>query len=568
MRLKKIIAVITVVLIIDSLQIAEACTNFMVTKGASTDGSTMISYSADSHVLYGELYYKPATDYPENAMMKIIEWDSGKPLGEIKQVRHTYAVVGNMNEHQVAIGETTYGGREELSGPSGIIDYGSLMWIALQRAKSAREAIKVMAELFNEYGYASSGESFSVSDPDEVWIMEMIGKGKGEKGALWVAMMVPDGYVCAHANHARITTFPFQKKNDWFNKKQVVFHSPDVISFAKSKGWYSGPDKDFSFSDVYAPVDFGGARFCEMRVWAFFNAVNSEMAKYKDYAGGIIKHESPYGFASNRLPLWIKPDRKISNHDVMAFMRDYLQGTEFDMSKDFGAGPWDLPYRWRPLTFKVDGETYCNERATATQQTGFVFVAQARNWLPDPIGGVFWFGVDDANLGVFTPMYCGIKSVPKAYAEGNGSMLEFTWESAFWVFNWVANFTYSRYNYMVTDVRKMQQELENNYLSNLGIIDEQARILYESDKEQAITFLTDYSVKMGEYTVKKWTELGQYLMVKYIDGNIKKEKDGKFQENGYGIPVSPDQPGYPEKYLRKIAEDTGSKLKVLEEPKH
>jgi len=443
----KKLAFSTLMLMLTSIFISSACTNFLVTKGASVDGSTMITYAADAHVLYGELYYTPAADYQVGDMRNVYEWDTRKYLGQIKQAMHTYSVVGNMNEHQVSIGETTYGGRAELSKfHSGIIDYGSLMWIALERSKSAREAIKVMAELFDEYGYYSSGESFSISDKDEVWIMELIGKGEGEKGALWVAMLVPDGYVCAHANQARITTFKYQEKNDWFNKDQKVFHAKDVISFAKDKGWFKGKDKDFSFSDVYAPVDFGGARFCEMRVWSFFKDVNSKMGKYSDYASGVIEH-GENEFASNRMPLWIKPERKISAQDLMNFMRDHLEGTDWDMSKDIGAGPWEMPYRWRPLTWKVDDVTYCNERATATQQTGFSFVSQSRNWLPDPIGGIHWFSVDDANTTVYAPIYCGITEVPYSYAVGNGDLLTFTWDAAFWVFNFVSNWTYSRYSF-------------------------------------------------------------------------------------------------------------------------
>ncbi len=549
--------------------VAKACTNFIITRGASADGSVMMTYAADSHVLFGELYFKPARDYPEGAMMDIIEWDTHKFLGKIKQVRHTYSVVGNMNEHQVSIGETTFGGRSELAnGHSGIIDYGSLMWLALQRASSAREAIKVIAELVDEYGYYSSGESFSITDKNEAWIMEIIGKGKGEKGALWVALQIPDGYVCAHANQARITTFEFQKKNDWFNPKQTVFHSPDVISFARKKGWYKGKDSEFSFSDVYAPVDFGGARFCEIRVWSFFKSVNKDMQKYFDYASGHIEHDNPHGFASNRMPLWIKPDKKITLQQVMNFMRDHLEGTPLDMSKDLGAGPWGLPYRWRPLTWEVDGVTYCNERATATQQTGFSFVSQSRNWLPDPIGGIHWFGVDDANTTVYNPIYCGITRVPPSYREGNGDLLTFTWDAAFWVFNWVANWTYTRYNYIIQDVRKVQQELENNYIAMTSVMDKAAVELYEKDPRLAIEFITNYSVNQAENTVNRWRKLGEWLFVKYMDGNIKKEKDGVFLRTETGYPVHPDQPGYPEWYLRKIVEDTGDKLKVIGETGH
>ncbi|MEA3496281.1 MAG: C69 family dipeptidase [Bacteroidota bacterium] len=533
-----------------------ACTNFLLTKGATSDGSTMITYSADAHVLFGELYYQPARDYPEGAMIEIIEWDTQKKLGKIKQVRHTYSVVGNMNEHQVSIGETTYGGRKELSKfHSGIIDYGSLMYITLQRAKTAREAIEVMGNLVAEYGYYSSGESISVADPNEVWIFEIIGKGEGEKGAVWVALKIPDGYVSAHANQARITTFPL-------NDKENCLYAEDVISFAKDKGWYDGKDKDFSFSDVYAPVDFGGARFCEMRVWAFFRSVNGDMSKYEDYAAGEIKHGGKHDFASNRMPLWIKPDNKINVQQVMNFMRDHLEGTKFDMTKDIGAGPFEIPYRWRPLTWEANGKKYCNERATATQQTGFSFVAQARNWLPDPIGGIFWFSVDDANTSVYVPMYCGITRVPETYAQGNGDLLDFNWNSAFWVFNWVSNWTYLRYNYIVKDVKIVQKELEDKFIAFTPAIDMAAKELYKKDRALGIEFITDYSVNQGNNTVKRWTELGKFLMVKYIDGNIKKEKNGKFERTETGYPVSPNQPGYPEWWYKEIIKQTGNKFEV------
>ena len=406
---------------------SNACTNFLVTKSASTDGSTFISYAADSHVLYGELYHWTAATYPDGTMLDVYEWDTGKLLGKIKQAKQTYNVVGNMNEYQVGIGETTYGGREELATQSGaIVDYGSLMYLALQRSKSAREALKVMTELVAEYGYASSGESFSVSDANEVWIFEMIGKGEGKKGAVWVALKVPDGYVCAHANQARIMTFPiadgkksltFSQRDKIFNPEVECFYADDVITFAREKTYFSGKDAEFSFSDTYAPVTFGGARFCEVRVWSFFRSVNSGMDKYLDYASG---HN-----LKNRMPLWIKPDRKVAVEDVMDYMRDHLEGTPLDMTKDIGAGPYGNPYRWRPLTWQVDGVNYCNERAAATQQTGFIFVTQSRSWLPNEIGGIFWFGVDDAASTVFVPMYTSITKVPEAYAVGNGSMMEF-----------------------------------------------------------------------------------------------------------------------------------------------
>lgn len=545
-----------------------ACTNFLITKGASADGSTFISYAADSHVLYGELYHWPAATYTSGTMMDVYEWDTGKFLGQIKQASKTYNVVGNINGNQVAIGETTYGGREELAvQPGAIVDYGSLIYLALQRATTARDAVKIMGELVSEYGYASSGESFSISDPNEVWILEMIGKGDSEKGAVWVALRIPDGYVCAHANQARITTFPLAdgKKSITFddieqvnNKNIECVYSADVIRFARSKGWFDGKDADFSFSDTYAPLNFGGARFCEVRVWSFFRSVNSGMDKYLDYASG---HN-----LKNRMPLWIKPDRKIAVEDMMDFMRDHLEGTPLDMTQDIGAGAFENPYRWRPLTWEVDGVTYCNERATATQQTGFIFVAQSRSWLPNPLGGILWFGVDDAASTVFNPMYCSMTEIPKSYAVGTGSMMDFTFESAFWVFNMVSNFAYTRYNIIHPEIRAMQTELEWKYITETNEQAVKYADLASSDPDKAVAILTDYSVKTANQTHDEWLKFYTYLFTKYMDGNIKEAVD---VPEGY-IYHAPKlkQPGYSEKMYKKIAEDTGDKLKVVGEMGH
>ncbi|HEX3007128.1 MAG TPA: C69 family dipeptidase, partial [Bacteroidales bacterium] len=511
-------------------------------------------------------------------------WDTGKPLGKIKQVRHTYSVIGNMNEYQVAIGETTFGGREELVDTTGLIDYGSLIYITLQRSKTAREAIQVIANLVEEYGYYSSGESFSISDKNEAWIFEIIGKGSPEltkdkkgkitgkkynKGAVWVALQIPDGYVSGHANQARITTFPLQKGNDFSNPSQTCYHSADVISFAREKKFITSDvtESNFSFSDTYNPVDFHGARFCDIRVWSMFNDVNKEMSKYWDYVKGKVEKDSKTGYATNRMPLWIKPDRKITVQDMFHFMRNHLEGTELDMSQDAGAGPYGLPYRWRPLTWKVDGVEYCNERATATQQTGFSFIAQSRNNLPDWIGGILWFGVDDAASTVYTPMYCGMTSIPKPFAEGNGEMLKYSETSAFWVFNRVSNFAYMRYSLIMPDVTKAQQELENKYVAYAPAIDAAAMNLYKTNPQLARNFITDYSVSMGNNTFNVWNDLSNYLLIKYIDGNVKKEKDGKFQYNGYTQPASPSQPGYSESWKKIVVEETKDKLKVEEEKK-
>jgi dipeptidase len=545
------------------VKVSNGCTNFLISRGATVDGSAMITYAADSHTLYGELYFFPAKDHAPGSMRDVTEWDTGKFLGRIPEPAHTYSVVGNMNENQVAIGETTFGGREELQKQSGaIVDYGSLMYIALQRSRSAREAIKVMTDLVDKYGYASEGESFSISDPNEVWIMEMIGKGEGEKGAVWVAQRVPDGYICGHANQARITTFPM-------NDEENCMFANDVISFAREKGWYDGLNKDFSFSDVYAPVDFSGARFSDARVFAGFNKVCSTMKQYEAYALGNVKHDGEHKFPSNRMPLWVKPDKKLSVQDVMSMMRDHYEGTALDMTKDAGAGPYKLPYRWRPLTFKVDSANYVNERAISTQQTGFSFVAQSRAGLPNPIGGIIWFGVDDTYSTCYVPMYCGITAVPECFKVGNGDLLTFSETSAFWTFNTVANFAYLRYDSMIADVQKVQKSLEDKFVAYTPSVDMAAQNLWNSGKKkETLQFLTDYSVAQANGMTSEWKKLSQYLIVKYIDGNIKKEKDGAFERTETGMPASPDQPGYPDWWKKVIVNTTGDHLKMIGAPTH
>jgi len=578
MKQKTVGLVMAFLLVLGFSNQTSACTNYLITKGASTDGSTMISYAADSHVLYGELYHWPAATYPIGTMLDVYEWDTGKYMGQIAQALQTYNVVGNMNENQVAIGETTYGGREELAAqPGAIVDYGSLIYITLQRATSARHAIKIMADLVSEYGYASSGESFSIADKNEVWILEMIGKGEGEKGAVWVALRIPDGYVSGHANQARITTFPQTlKKNAISSNEMDKINEPNiecvyaavVISFARNKGWYTGDDKDFSFSDTYAPVNFGGARFCEIRVWSMFNKVAGGMDKYWDYVKGDIAHHekfddgraNPNHYATNRMPLWIKPEKKVSPRDMMNFMRDHLENTELDMSQDIGAGPFGLPYRWRPLTWKVDGVDYCNERATATQQTGFSFVTQSRSWLPDAIGGINWWGVDDASGSIYMPMYASMTQIPVNFEVGNGSMMEWSETSGFWIFNQVQNFVYTRYNVMHPEVEKIQDELENGFINMTPAVDAGALALIDKDKEAAIAYLTNYSCGVGADVFNIWKDLYQYLFMKYMDGNIKTKKE---VPEGY-IYVAPDvsQPGYSPETYKLIIKQTGDKLKV------
>ncbi|HNV65523.1 MAG TPA: C69 family dipeptidase [Bacteroidales bacterium] len=546
---------------------SHACTNFLITKGASKDGSTMITYSADSHVLYGELYFWPAMKYKPGTMFDVYEWDSGRFLGTIEQAPVTYSVVGNMNQYQLAISETTYGGRGELRNRDGLMDYGSLIYLTLQRAKNAREAIHTIVTLTEKYGYCSSGESFSISDPNEVWIMEMIGKGQGKKGMAFVARLVPDGYISGHANQARIQTFPqangttsitSAEIDKIFNPSVETVYAADVVTVARDFGWYDGTDADFSFSDVYAPVDFGAARFCDARVWAGFNRVNSTMGEYLNYAMGYD--------LENRMPLWVKPDNKLSLEDVMGLMRDYYQNTPMDMTKDIGAGPYANTVRWRPMSWKVDGKEYLHERATSTQQTGFSFVTQSRSWLPDPVGGILWFGVDDTYYTVYTPMYCGITSVPHSFAVGNGDMMTYSADAAFWVFNEVTNFVYSRANVMTPDLQAKQKELEHKYMAETADIDARAAELFNSTAKGAAKkgtdMITAYSVNAGNNTVKEWRELYKFLFTKYMDGNVKTRRP---VPEGYKY-IAPEvkQPGYPQEWLMRIVIDAGDKLKVPE----
>ncbi|MEI6885927.1 MAG: C69 family dipeptidase [Bacteroidota bacterium] len=564
-----------------SLQQSMACTNLIVSKGGSRDGSVMITYAADSHTRYGALFFYPGGNHPQGSMLDIYHYESGKLLGRIPEAAETFTVIGFMNDHQVAIGEDTWGGRDSLlSQPGAILDYGSLMKIGLQRSKTAREMIQVMTNLVSVYGYATTGESFAISDSREAWILELIGKGKYEKGAVWVARRVPDGFVSGHANQARITRFPFQEKNDWNNVKQDCYHSPDVISFARARGFYKGSDETFSFSDVYNPVNFGGARFCDARIWTFFRRVSSEIRNnqaYTDYAMGKLVRDKEYpdgtpnpnGFVTNRLPLWVRPDTAVTLELMMAAMRDHFEGTPLDMRFDFGAGPFGCPYRWRPMEFKVDSAEYLNERAIATQQTGYVFVAQSRSWLPDPIGGIFWFGVDDADGCVFAPMFCGITGIPENYAVGNGSMIRWSESSAYWTFSQVNNFAYSRYNVIHPEIEKYQKELENKYISENTGIETMASTLYKQNPAEALAMLTDYSVSTGKELVAKWKEFYHFLFMKYKDGNIMPSEGFLIPDNGNGkeIPKRPSQPGYGKEWERKMIEGTGDRLKVPAEKK-
>ena len=583
-RLAKAILLLWAAIIAGSLE-SEACTNVIVTRGASTDGSNMVSYAADSHQLYGELYFAPAAVWNPGDMRRINEWDTGKYLGEIPQAGRTYQRVGNMNTHQLLIAETTYGGRPELEDPKGIMDYGSLIYVALERARTAREAIDVIVDLANTYGYYSSGESFSIADKNEVWVMDLIGKGPDNKGIVWVARRVPDGYICAHANQARISTFPL-------DDPQNCLYAPDVITFAREKGYFSGEDKDFSFCDAYAPLDFSGMRACEARAWAAFNIlcdgkftfidengqeVTRDAYDYIEYAMGYDK--------TKRFPLFVKPSRKLSVKDVADVMRDHYEGTPMDMTVDIGAGGNALPYRWRPMGFEHDGKKYINERAIATQQTGFWFVGQVRKDYPDQIGAVNWFGCDDAATSYLTPIYVSTYDVPECFRVGNGNMITYSPTSAFWMTNRVANACYKAYNIMFPTVDAEIDAWEAEMMEAVAKADREALALYKTaetmprrqlarnDKARKTAdrfadvrrYLTEFSVSNAQKIFDRWVALEQLLLVKYIDGNVKAQNpDGSFVTNGHTdcIPANISQPGYTDKWKAAVAVDYG---RILEE---
>jgi dipeptidase len=527
-----------------------ACTNFIVGKNASKDGSVIVSYSADSYGLFGQLYHYPAAVHEKGAMRDIYEWDTGKFLGQIKEAQQTYNVIGNMNEFQVTIGETTFGGREELVDTTGIMDYGSLIYVALQRSRTAKEAIKVMTDLVKEYGYYSSGESFSVADPNEAWILEMIGKGPGVKGAVWVAVRIPDDCIAAHANQSRIHKFPL-------NDKENCIYSPDVISFAREKGYYEGLNKDFSFANAYCPLDFGGLRACEARVWSFYNMFNKSIGDtFLPYIQG--KSKEP-------MPLYIKPTSKVSVRDIQKAMRDHYEGTPLDITNDMGATAYKMPYRLSPLTFEVDGQKYFNERPISTQQSAFTFVSQMRANLPDAVGGVLWFGTDDANMMVFTPVYCCTNRLPECYSGEIADCVTFSWDSAFWIYNWVADMIRPRYSLMIDDMRKVQNNLEDTYEQAQAGIEQAAIALLEKNPAKGKEFLTNYTSMTAQCAVDAWKKLGEYLIVKYNDGVVKRtHKDGSFvrpqYEHGNGAPLV--RPGYPKEFLEELVKATGDRYKV------
>ena len=524
-----------------------ACTNLIVGKKASADGSVIVSYNADSYGLYGYLCHYPATkNNPAGSMREIVDWDTNRPLGKIPEAVNTYNVIGNMNQFQVTIAETTFGGRPALVDTTAVMDYGSLMYVALQRSRSAREAIKVMTDLVAEYGYASEGESFTIADPNEAWIMEMVGKGFGMHGAVWVAVRIPDDCIAAHANQSRIHQFDM-------NDTQNVLYSPDVVSFAREKGYFNGINKDFSFADAYAPTDFEALRFCEARVWSFYRMFNPDMDSYLSYIKGQSK---------TPIPLYVKPFRKVSVRDIQTAMRDHYEGTELDMAHDPGAGQYHSPYRLSPLTWKVDSIKGFNERPISTQQTGFTFVAQMRADLPDPVGGVLWFGLDDANMTVYTPVYCGVTNVPDCYAQGHGDYITFSWDSAWWIYNWVSNMIYPRYDLMIGDLRKKQQVFEDNFAANQPRIEAEALRLLKVDSLKAQEYLNNYTNDCATNTFKSWKEFGTYLIVKYNDGVVKQEKDGKFARGAYNQALPVLRPGYSPETLREILKATGDRYKV------
>ncbi len=568
---------------------ADACTNVIVTKGASADGSCMVSYAADSHWLYGELYFKPQADWRKGSLLAINDWDTNQYLGTIDQVEHTYKTVGNMNEHQLIIGETTFGGREGLNDPNGIMDYGSLIYVTLQRASSAREAIKIMAELVKKYGYFSEGESFSIVDKDEAWIMEMVGKGSSERGAVWVALRIPDGYICSHANQSRIETFPL-------NDPENCLYADDVIEFARKKGWFSGNDSEFSFRDAYCPADFGALRGCESRVWSAFNILSQGSFTFEDNDGNLTTRDAQdyldYAMGynpDNRLPLWVKPSKKITVKNVADVMRDHYEGTPMDMTTDIGAGGNALPYRWRPMDFEYEGKRYTNERAIATQQTGFWFVGQARSEYPDVIGGILWFGTDDAATSYVTPIYSNTNKVPDCFKQGNGDLLTYSRHASFWINNRITNACYRMYNIMAPFVRERIDKFENEQMEKVRQNDEKALELFKkamgsaerrgkrnSSSYNVMTdtgnsfyavkqLLTNYSVTTAQKIFKEWQDLEITMTVKFIDGNVKAQnEDGSFKHSDFstGIPDGLTQPGYTDVWKEAVVHFHGD---VIEE---
>ena len=543
------------VAMLGSVSEAEACSNFIVGKKASVDGSVMCSYSADDYGMFQYLCHYPAAKHAKGEMRKIFDWDSNKYYGEIPEAAETYNVIGNINEWQVTIGETTYGGREEMVDSTGIMDYGSLIYVALQRSKSAREAIKVMTTLANTYGYNSEGETFTICDPNEAWIMEMMGKGAGSKGAVWVALRIPDDAICAHANQSRIGKFNMKDKKN-------VMYAKDVVSFARSKGWFQGKDADFSWKMAYAKPDFSGRRFCDARAWAMLNHFY-DMSPYLDWALG----KNP---DAQDMPLWVVPNKKVSVQDVENVMRDHYEGTPLSVAdgSDIGGGIWEMPYRPTPLMYKVDGKQYFNERPVSTQQSGFVFVSQMRSWLPREIGGVFWFANDDANMAAFTPVYCSMTERPECYNTPGADALHFSKKNAYWVCNMTSNMVYPRYSLMFPTLKEVRDSLDNSYIAAQAGVEKKAQELYAQNPQAAVKYLNDYSVEKAQQMLARWNQLFEFMVVKYNDMIIKPtDKNGTFGKTQYGLGARPVRPGYPEKYAKELVKQSGDKFLVPESGK-
>ena len=530
---------------------ASACTNFIVAKGASTDGSVICTYNADDYGMFQNLCHYPAAKHAPGEMRKIIDWDTNAFHGEIPEAPETYNVIGNINEYQVTIGETTYGGREEMVDTTGILDYGSLIYIALQRSKTAREAINVMTTLVETYGYNSEGETFTICDPNEAWIMEMMGMGPGSRSAVWVAIRIPDNAISGHANQSRITTF------DMKDKKNVLY-SKNVVKYARKMGWFSGKDSEFSWNAAYAKPDFSGRRICEARVWSFFNRYSDDMDRYLPFVSGMGEYDEP-------MPLWIVPNRKLSVQDVEECMRDHYEGTPFALDGDIGGGIWEMPYRPTPLYYELDGKKYFNERPTSTQQTTFSYVSQMRSWLPREIGGVIWWGNDDGNMVAYTPVYCSMTERPECYNTPGADELNFSDKNAYWVCNWVSNMVYPRYSLLFPALKAVRDSLENSYFAAQKGIEERAMALYQESPQKAVKFLNDYSVDKAQQMLKSWNDLARYIIVKYNDMIIKPEKDGRFTRDEHGLGSRPQRPGYPEGFKRALIKQTGTKFEVPKE---
>lgn len=536
-----------------------ACTNLIVTPGASADGSTIVTYSSDDYGAYGYLFFQKGGRHEAGATRSLYHYESNNYLGEIPETDSTYQVIGLTNEHQLTILETTFGGREELYGGDGILDYGSLMQVTLQRARTAREALHTMVSLVREYGYESEGETFTIADPREVWIMDLIGKGKGVKGAVWVARRVTDGCITAHANQSRIRQFPQTKRMDkqkgYYVVGDTVMYSPDVIAFAREKGYYTGRDEDFSFSAAYAPSDFGARRYCEARVWSFFNRCGApSMQPYLSYAEGKTN--------DNPMPLFVKPKHKLTLQEVKDAMRDHYEGTPFAITEGLGAGPYEMPYRPTPLSFEVDGKKYFNERPISTQQASCIYVAQLRAWLPDYVGGVLWFGNDDPNMVALVPIYCCTKNAPECFDVRTADTFTFSFKSAFWMQNWVSNMVYYRYCQLFPELKAVRDRLEADYASLQSQIESDAMALPEAEARQ---MLSDYTHRMSGRMMAEWMDLAQLLIVKYNDMAVKAtNEDGTYKKTAGGYQQPLVRPGYPESYRRRIVEAEGERYRLPE----